>query len=436
MLSREENELLTRIGPGTPMGTFMRQYWLPLLQSEDLQADGPPVRVKHLGEDLVAFRATSGQVGLLAEHCPHRGASLFFGRNEEAAIRCVYHGWKFDAQGNCLDMPNEPAESDLKQRVKAVAYACQERNGVIWAYLGPRAKPPPLPEFEGHLVPQTHRYVARSMRECNWLQAIEGDVDSSHISFLHSTFGPVKFASKDFEYRHRDKQPVFRVQSTDYGAIYGARRTVDETSFHWRLAMYLFPTHVIIPPNYPNRLQLISWQPLDDYHTMWWGLTWDPTAPLPEELRRRKMPGILPGFGRDEHLSHNEPSDPLRRWLPAGSLDNDYLIDYQAQKTIRYSGVPTFHLQDKAITESMGVVADRTAEHLVASDAMVIQIRRRMLGALKAFMEVGQTPPGVDEPEWYRLRTAAVVLPKDEDWLEGTAEYLKAFSDQPVAFPA
>jgi phenylpropionate dioxygenase-like ring-hydroxylating dioxygenase large terminal subunit len=436
VLSREDNELLTRIGPGTPMGSFMRQYWLPLLQSEDLQADGPPVRMKHLGEDLVAFRDTSGQVGLLAEHCPHRGASLFFGRNEEAALRCVYHGWKFDVDGNCVDMPNEPAESDFKHRVKAVAYTCRERNGVIWAYLGPRAKAPPLPEFEGHLVPETHRYVARSMRECNWLQAIEGDVDSSHISFLHSTFGPVTFASKDFEYRHRDKQPVFRVQATDYGAIYGARRTVDEASFHWRLAMYLFPTHVIIPPNYPNRLQLISWQPLDDCHTMWWGLTWDPTGPLPEEVRRRKMPGVLPGFGHDEHLTRNEPSDPLRRWLPAGNRDNDYLIDYQAQKTIRYSGVPTFHLQDKAITESMGAVADRSAEHLVASDAMVIQIRRRMLGALKAFTEVGQTPPGVDEPEWYRLRTAAVVLPKDEDWLEGTAEYLKAFSDQPVAFPA
>jgi phenylpropionate dioxygenase-like ring-hydroxylating dioxygenase large terminal subunit len=418
------------------MGTFMRQYWLPMLQSEDLQADGPPVRVKHLGEDLVAFREADGQVGLLREQCAHRGASLFFGRNEDAGIRCVYHGWKFDVHGNCVDMPNEPVESDFRDRVKTVAYTCHERNGVIWAYLGPRKEPPPLPEFEGHLVPETQRYVARSMRECNWLQAIEGDVDSSHISYLHSTFGPVEFASKDFEYRHRDKQPVFRVQSTDYGAIYGARRTVDEASFHWRLAMYLFPTHVIIPPNYPNRLQLISWQPLDDHHTMWWGLTWDPTGPLPEELRRRKMPGVLPGFGRDEHLTHNEPSDPLRRWLPTGSRANDYLIDYQAQKTIRYSGVPTFHLQDKAITESMGVVADRTTEHLVASDAMVIQIRRRMLGALKAFTELGQTPPGVDDPEWYRLRTAAVVLPKDEDWLEGTEEYLKAFSGQPVAFPA
>src|SRR5918911_1066479 len=166
MLSRAENELLTRVGPGTAMGNLLRRFWQPFALSSELPvADSDPIRVRLLGEDLVAFRDSTGTVGLLATNCPHRGASLFFGRNEEAGIRCVYHGWKFDTTGTCIDMPNEPAESDFKSKVKAVAYPCRERAGVIWAYLGDRAVPPPLPDFEGHLVPDSHRYVARSMRE-------------------------------------------------------------------------------------------------------------------------------------------------------------------------------------------------------------------------------------------------------------------------------
>src|SRR5919199_1452537 len=186
MLKQEENELITRVGPGTPMGSFMREYWVPALLSSELPGpDSDPVRVMLLGEKLIAFRDSHGVVGLIQNHCPHRGASLFFGRNEEAGLRCVYHGWKFSPDGTCVDMPNEPAESDFKSKVKAVAYPTRERGGVVWAYMGPRETPPPLPDLEGNNVPEGEYSVNAIQRECNYLQGLEGDIDTSHFSFLH-----------------------------------------------------------------------------------------------------------------------------------------------------------------------------------------------------------------------------------------------------------
>src|SRR5713226_5418703 len=188
MLSQEDNELVTRTGPGTPMGNLMRQYWLPAMLSSELpEPDCAPVRVLLLGEKLIAFRDTNGRVGLLANHCPHRGASLFFGRNEESGLRCVYHGWKFDVDGTCLDMPNEPAESDFRSKVKAVAHPCEERNGVVWAYMGPPERMGALPDIEWSAMPAEQRYISKRQQQSNYLQAIEGGIDSSHISFLHST---------------------------------------------------------------------------------------------------------------------------------------------------------------------------------------------------------------------------------------------------------
>src|SRR4051794_3545449 len=187
MLSTGDNGPVTRVGPGTPMGKLMRGYWVPAgLSSELPHPDCDPLRVLLLGEKLIAFRDTNGQVGLIQNHCPHRGASLFFGRNEEAGLRCVYHGWKFDVTGQCVDMPNEPAESNFKNKVRATAYPCQERNGVVWAYMGPRATPPPLPNLEGNMLPQGEWQANAMQRECNWLQGLEGDIDTSHFSFLHA----------------------------------------------------------------------------------------------------------------------------------------------------------------------------------------------------------------------------------------------------------
>ena len=184
MLSHEDNELLCRVGPGTPMGELFRQYWLPAMQSSELpEPDGDQVRVKLLGEELIGFRDTNGKVGLIQNACPHRGASLFYSRNEQGGIRCIYHGWKFDTSGACLDMPNEPAQSNFKDRVKATAYPTIERGGVVWAYMGPRETPPALPDLEGNM--DENSMVYGQIRNCNWMQALEGDIDTVHFSFLH-----------------------------------------------------------------------------------------------------------------------------------------------------------------------------------------------------------------------------------------------------------
>src|SRR5205823_1048394 len=177
-----------RIGPGTPMGNFFRQYWLLAIRSDELPGpDCPPLRVRLLGESLIAFRTTSGEVGLIQNSCPHRGASLFFGRNEEEGLRCVYHGWKFDCTGQCVDMPSEPAESNFKTKIKAAAYPAVERNGVIWTYMGPREVPPPLSQIEANMVPNAEKgTISKIMRDCNYMQALEGDIDTSHLAFLHS----------------------------------------------------------------------------------------------------------------------------------------------------------------------------------------------------------------------------------------------------------
>jgi phthalate 4,5-dioxygenase len=187
MLSREENELVSRVGPGTPMGGLMREYWLPAMLSSELpSADSDPVRVLLLGEQLIAFRDSSGRVGLIAHNCPHRGASLFFGRNEENGLRCVYHGWKFNVAGECVDMPNEPAESDFRNKVRAVAYPTMERGGVVWAYMGTRTEPPPLPDLEPNMRDDMDLSVYVSQQESNWLQVLEGDIDTVHAGFLHT----------------------------------------------------------------------------------------------------------------------------------------------------------------------------------------------------------------------------------------------------------
>src|SRR5579883_1568607 len=188
MLRADQNDFLTRTGPATPMGQLFRRYWTPALLAEELpENDCPPVRVKLLSERLVAFRDSNGRYGLIDEFCAHRGASLWFGRNEECGLRCPYHGWKFDVAGRCVDMPNEPEESDFKYKVRAVSYPCRDVNGVLWTYMGPRNPAPPLPNFEVNTLPADHVATPLLMlEECNWVQALEGDIDSSHIDFVHA----------------------------------------------------------------------------------------------------------------------------------------------------------------------------------------------------------------------------------------------------------
>jgi phthalate 4,5-dioxygenase len=419
MLSTTDNELVSRVGPGTPMGNLFREFWLPAALSAELPApDADPLRVMLLGERLIAFRDSHGKVGLLANHCPHRGASLFFGRNEDAGLRCVYHGWKFAADGTCVDMPNEPPESDFKHKVRAVAYPTQERGGVIWAYLGPRATPPPLPDLEANNLPAGTWMVSAIQRESNWLQGLEGDIDTSHFSFLHFGHAPAETAPRGTfqEYLLRYRNPRYALFDADYGATYGAYRPATPGSLYWRIAHFLFPCFVMIPTGVlGDQILARAWVPMDDHHTLFFSMT-------------RQQPGIQRATQPGLELGPNT-TDWYGRFRMVSNATNDYRIDRAAQRSqAEYTGIPGVHTQDQAVTESMGPIYDRTREHLGSSDAMVIRVRRRMLDAARALAEQGKVPYSVDHPEVYRQRSGGVLLSETADWVTATAALRQAYA--------
>ena len=426
MLSKEENELLTHVGPGTPMGDLLRQYWLPVMFSWELsEPDCDPVRFRLLCEDLIAFRDTHGRVGLLANHCSHRGASLFYGRNEQGGLRCVYHGWKYDVAGNCVDMPNEPPESNFKDKIHHPAYPCVERGGLVWTYMGPRADPPGFPDFEWVSVPENQRSVPyKVLRECNWVQALEGDIDTSHLYILHSRLNPDDPPS--YGVYHPDRHPHLELVHTDLGLAYGARRQEADGTYYWRISQFMMPIFTLFPA-YGSTVPGHMWVPMDDERTMVWDLRWDPLKPLPEATTVRADAAGRASLG--EFLPAT--SEAGGRWHPRANRGNDHLLDREAQRTKSFTGLPSIPLQDTAVQESMGSILDRTVEHLGTSDAAVIQMRRRLIDAAMALREHGVTPPGVDEPERYRARSASVSLPSDANWLEATRGWLEARADLP-----
>jgi len=412
VLDVEENRFLTETGPGTPMGELMRQYWLPALLSSELPApDCDPVRVMLLGEALVAFRDSAGEVGLLDHGCPHRGASLYFGRNEHDGLRCVYHGWKFDARGRCVDMPNEPPNSRFKQHVAARAYPVTERGGVIWAYLGPREVPPAPPALEAAELGEAERQVYAVSRECNWLQAIEGELDTSHLGFLHmGAQQPEDFEEGSFNYYTvRDRAPRYAALDTPYGAMYGAYRPAGSGETYWRIAQFLFPVFSHIPTGVLGEQVLTrAWVPMDDEHVLFFSMG--------------EKGGTVPVVS-DAELQPNG-SGWFDRFRPLAVFGNDYRMDRAAQRRDSYTGIPGIHMQDKAITESMGPLLHREREHLASSDVMVILLRKRLAVAARALAEEGVAPPGVDEPEVYRVRSGGVILPEGADWLAATADLI------------
>jgi phenylpropionate dioxygenase-like ring-hydroxylating dioxygenase large terminal subunit len=403
----------------------MRQYWLPLLSSAELpEADGAPVRVRLLGEDLIAFRTTSGTVGLVENSCPHRGASLFYARNEEEGLTCVYHGWKFGVDGACLAMPTEPVENGFIERVRAVTYPCVERNGVIWTYMGSREVPPPLPDLEPNLVAGEGYQVRQILRRCNWVQALEGDVDTSHFGFLHRNLQADPKPGTFEDYMERERAPKYAVADTEFGVSYGAYRPAEEDSYYWRIAHFLFPFYTMIPTGVLGVQVLVrAWVPLDDNHTMFWHFmppasTEDEHAD-PETQRQRARSAAAIDF---DYLPND--SSFLGRWRLRDDEANDYGIDRDSQRTRSYTGIDRggAFLQDQAVTESMGPIYDRRKEHLGTSDMMVIRTRSRLINAAKALREHGVLPPGVDNPAVYRTRSGGIVLPREADWLAAIEE--------------
>jgi phthalate 4,5-dioxygenase oxygenase subunit len=421
-MTAAENEFLTRIGPGTPMGQLMRQYWIPVLQSADLpQPDGTPMRVRLLGENLVAFRNSDGRVGLIDHICPHRCASLFFGRNEENGLRCLYHGWKFDIEGRCVDIPNERPGSKLAEQIRVTAYPCVEKNGIIWTYMGGHRDPlPPLPNLGWAFVGPARRGALRYQRACNWLQAMEGDFDSSHLSFLHLAFDPKlqktagnKKAGIDY-YRNitrMNKQPLLEVQDTDVGVMYGARRDANDGKFYWRVTQFLLPFYTSVP-SYGGKNRDKVWVPLDDEHTMVWETHWSSTRELTEEEQKGWKDRVGPsGFLPDTN-------EWLGRHRFAANAGNDFLQDRERQKHLNFSGMENVTpVQDGAMQESMGAICDRTHEHLGASDTAIVHMRRRLAGAAKDLAK-NKIPPGVQNPAYYHKHGDQVVLGEKDSWVE------------------
>jgi phthalate 4,5-dioxygenase oxygenase subunit len=433
MLSTQENEYLCRVGPGTPMGDLLRQYWIPGLPSAELpEPDCRPKRVRLLGENLVAFRDSNGNAGMLAENCPHRGASLFFGRNEGAGLRCVYHGWKFDTAGACVDMPNEPPESNFKDKVRATAYPCQEAAGMVWIYMGPRQTPPPLPAFEVNTLPADQVLPPSIMlEENNWVQGLEGDLDSSHIEWVHGRLHEDVPAGPTRGFYSYDKRPRLEVLNMPYGAIYSARRRWEENGPYWhRITQFVMPFYTMIATSQPDRVEAKAWVPVDDNWNMLIAMRGILGRPATEAEKAQSANLFDPAGGYVEPTS-----DPLSRYYTKANLHNDFLIDYEAQQSVRLCGiVPAGNLQDRAMTETMGTIYNRSQEHLGTTDAMIIAVRKRLLSAAEALRERGEVPMDVDDPRLCRVRAASILLPEGADWVAETEAARSADAGVPISY--
>ena len=412
MLTKAQNDMLTRTGPGTPMGSLFRRFWVPVLLARELaEPDGAPVRVTVLGEELVAFRDSAGRVGLVEARCPHRGANLFFGRNEERGLRCAYHGWKFDVRGQCLEIPTMPRDAptyeNLRERAPITAYPTQEWGELIWAYLGPLEAMPPLPDMEFALVGPAHRYVSKKLQECNWAQSAEGAVDTAHFSFLHAPVGEEAMAklppayAEQVRWMQDDAAPRYTVVEHEGGLILAGGRRADAGDTYWRIAQYLMPNHSLAPggaAGQTNHGQ--TWVPIDDTRCWVFTYSWHPDRPLGEAERAGFAAGGAIHSEVDEHYA------PLRRRA------NDYLIDRALQKHESFTGIKGISEQDAAIQDSQGFIHDRTREMLGPTDLGVSQLRVLMLEAARD-LAAGKAPEAAMNPAAYRVRSGLIVAPSD-----------------------
>ena len=403
------------------MGDVMRRYWVPVVLSSELEAGGRAKRVRILGEDMVAFRTAQGEAGLLDEYCSHRRVSLYFGRVEADGLRCCYHGWKYGLDGRCLEMPNEAPETDFKHAVRHPAYPCRERGGIVWAFMGEPAHMTDLPDFEWLHLPDNQRFISKYYQDNNYFQALEGGIDSSHISFLHAPLSSADRASlKDIEragfgvdtaVESSDRSPRFEVVDTEYGVMIGARRNVADDRYYWRITQFIMPFYTMPPPQDEDPiLHSHAWVPADDGHLINWTITWHPGRPLKEEE--------LASFniGLSAHITEFGPAvnGPYGDVRPAATRAGDYGMDWEAHRTRMFCGIPGFGMQDRAMTESQGAIFDRTRERLGTSDTAIIQVRRCLIDAAKRLRQEQADPPGLD-PTLHHIRAASVRLPKDAD---------------------
>jgi nitrite reductase/ring-hydroxylating ferredoxin subunit len=415
-LPKERNDELTQTGAGTPLGELFRRYWLPALLAAELPApDSPPVRVELLSEKLVAFRDTAGRVGLIDEFCAHRGVSLWFGRNEEGGLRCPYHGWKYDVTGQCVDLPSEPEALGTRSRIRLKSYPCVERGGVVWTYMGPPPLRPGLPEHEWAMVADASRFVSKRLQESNYLQALEGGIDSSHVSFLHGPAlkrDPLFVGSKGNLYNERDRMPNFVVVPFEGGLLIGARRRADGDRYYWRITPWVAPCFTLIPPRSGHPINAHAWVPIDDTRCWAWSISYHPRR----ELTRDELAAMAGGQGI--HVKYVPGT-----FVPLANKANDYLMDRAAQQAgLSYSGIEGIGMQDASLQESMGPIVDRTRENLVTTDVGIVTTRRALLEAARANRE-GRPVPGV-APATQRVRSCALELAKDVPFRDGARDGL------------
>ncbi|HEX8029629.1 MAG TPA: Rieske 2Fe-2S domain-containing protein [Vicinamibacterales bacterium] len=399
------------------MGKFFRRYWIPALLASELPGpECPPVRVKLLSERLLAWRDTQGRLALTDEFCAHRGVSLWFGRNEENGLRCPYHGWKYDHTGQCIEVPSEPTESGFCQKIKLASYPLVERGGVLWTYMGPAGEEPALPEWEFAMVPADRRFVTKRTQECNWLQALEGGIDSSHVSWLHRgdlTRDPLFKGARGNQYNLGDARPVFEVVESPGGLYIGARRNAEEGKYYWRITQWVMPSFTMIPPRGDHPVHGHFWIPIDDENCWAWSYDYKVTRSFtPEELSSMQA-------GKGIHVQYAPGT-----FRPNANKNNDYLMDREAQKRGEtFSGISGIAMQDASLQESMGPVVDRTKENLVSTDNGIIMARHRLLRSVKAMIDKGVTPPGL-AADHMRCRSAAVVLDHDQLFVEAARDAL------------
>ncbi|MEM7020651.1 MAG: Rieske 2Fe-2S domain-containing protein [Pseudomonadota bacterium] len=419
MLTVEQNELLTRTGPDTDMGRVFREYWQPILLSRELEKGCAPKMVKILDEEFIAFRDAAGRVGVVEPRCSHRGASLFLGRAEECGVRCVYHGWKFDVEGNCIEIPTVPNNiaEGLKPKAKIKALKVKEWCDMVWVHFSD--DPPELPQMDFSTLPPEHYFVSKKHQQCNWAQAVEGGLDTAHFSFLHANIKngervglmPSKGVGElpengRYRWLIEDSMPQFSILKHDSGIALCASREADNDQLYWRLTQFMMPNHSMAPNSFPgDNHQGNTWVPIDDYSCWIYCYVYNPERPLTQEERERYAAGVGIFAAVDEN------------YIPIRNRDNDYLIDREAQQTSNLTGITGISEQDAAIADSQGYIADRTQEILGRTDLGIVRFRNMMFDAIDS-IRADKSPHGRDNPCAYRVRSGDAMSGADEPALD------------------
>jgi phthalate 4,5-dioxygenase len=416
MLSADQNDRITRVGPGTPGGTLLRRYWQPAALVDELVCSRPIKPVRLLGEDLVIYRDEKGRYGLLGRACPHRGTDLAYGRLEDGGLRCAFHGWLFDVQGKCLQTPAEPDDSRLCRTIRQKAYPVVERSGILFAYMGP-GKPPEFSRFDCFIAPNTHTFAFKGMIDCNWLQSLEVGIDPAHTSFLHRFFhdeDPKQGYGKLFRDRSIDSEmpmtkimrefprPRIEVEQTDFGFRILSLREISQENTHVRVTNLMFPNAFVIPMS--REMTITQWHvPIDDRKHYWYAIFTSFGEPVNKEEMRR------------QRLELYELPD----YIPRKNKSNDYGFNPHEQADETYTGMGAdINVHDQWACESMGAIVDRTQEHLGRSDKAIAAYRRLLRMAIDAVDKGNQAPMIFDAGSAAKITGPAAIdgIGPTEDW--------------------